>query len=65
MKQLGTSTAAALRRRYADGDSPTMSWNVRLNDPRLVKPTSRQISVTGRSVSRSSAIARSSRRRCR
>jgi len=28
------------------GGSPTMSVNVRLNVPRLVKPTSKQISVT-------------------
>ena len=49
MKHVGTATTPAPRR-YADGDSPTMSRNVRLNVPRLVKPTARQMSVTLRSV---------------
>ena len=44
---------------------PTMSRKVRLNVPRLVKPTSRQMSVIVRSVSRSMNMARSTRRRCR
>jgi hypothetical protein len=42
-----------------------MSVNVRLNVPRLAKPTSKQISVTLRSVSLSRNIARSTRRRWR
>jgi len=41
------------------------SENVRLNVPRLVKPTSRQMSVTLRSVCTSRNIARSTRRRWR
>jgi hypothetical protein len=51
--------------RYDDGDSPTISRNVRLNVPRLLNPTSRQICVTLRSDSRNRNIARSTRRRCR
>src|SRR6202171_4660231 len=67
-QQAGTRKAApsALKRaRYADGGSPTIAREVRLNVPRLLNPTSKQISVTGRSVSRSNSIARSTRRRCR
>ena len=45
--------------------SPTISLNVRLKVPRLVNPTSKQTSVTLRSVSRSRNIERSTRRRCR
>lgn len=63
-KQFGTG-AGTIRLRYADGDSPTIALNVLLNVPRLVNPTSMQTSVTLRSVFRSSAIARSTRRRCR
>src|SRR5579875_1626880 len=55
----------ANRLRYTDGGSPMISRKVRLNVPRLAKPTSKQISVTGRWVSRSSSIARSTRGRCR
>jgi hypothetical protein len=51
--------------RYAVGVSPTISRNVRLKVPRLVNPTSRQTSVTLRSVSRSRNIERSTRRRWR
>ncbi len=47
------------------GEQPTIELKVRLNVPRLAKPTSHATSVTGRSVWRSSAIARSTRRRCR
>ncbi len=46
------ATIGPCPRRYADGVSPTISRKVRLNVPRLVKPTSRQMSVTLRSVSR-------------
>ena len=53
------------RRRYADGGSPTMSRNTRLNVPSDENPTSMQMSVTDRSVDRSRNIARSTRRRCR
>ena len=38
---------------------------MRLKVPKLVKPTSRQMSVTLRSVSRRRNIERSTRRRCR
>jgi hypothetical protein len=62
VKHVGARWISA-RSRYAVGDSPTMPLNVRLNVPRLVKPTSRQISVTLRSVSRKRNIARSTRRR--
>ena len=51
--------------RYCVGDSPTISLNVRLKVPRLLKPTSRQMSVTLRSVSRRRNIERSTRRRWR
>jgi len=53
------------RLRNVEGLSPTMSANVRLKVPRLVKPTSMQMSVTVRSVERKRYIARSTRRRCR
>jgi hypothetical protein len=62
--QLG-ATIGPCPRRYADGVSPTISRNIRLKVPRLVKPTSRQMSVTLRSVSRNRNIERSTRRRCR
>jgi hypothetical protein len=65
MKQAGTALRSAARHRYVVGGSPTMPVNVRLNVPRLAKPTSKQISVTLRSVSLSRNIARSTRRRCR
>jgi hypothetical protein len=42
-----------------------MPAKVRLNVPRLLNPTSRQMSVTLRFVARSRYIARSTRRRCR
>jgi hypothetical protein len=41
---------------------PAMRWNAALNEPRLWKPTSTQISVTLRSVLRRSSCARSTRR---
>jgi hypothetical protein len=47
------------------GGSPTISRKVRLNVPRLENPTSKQISVTLRSVSRKRNIDRSTRRRWR
>ena len=64
MKQLGTCTGSC-RTRNSDGEQPTMVVKVRLNVPRLAKPTSHAMSVTGRSVCRSSVIARSTRRRWR
>jgi hypothetical protein len=63
-KHVGTAWIGP-RLRYSDGGSPTISRNVRLNVPRLVKPTSRQISVTLRFEPRSRNIARSTRRRWR
>ena len=63
-KQFG-ATIGPWPTRYADGVSPTISRKVRLNVPRLVKPTRTQMSVTLRSVSRSRNIDRSTRRRCR
>ena len=53
------------RRRYADGGSPTTSRNTRLKVPRLLNPTSMQMSVTLRLPERNRNIARSTRRRCR
>ena len=60
----------APRSAHAPGGSPTasrptISRNMRLKVPRLVKPTSMQMSVTLRSVSRRRNIERSTRRRCR
>lgn len=51
--------------RKALGETPTSAVKRRVNVPWLVKPTSRQIRVTGRSVVRSRNIARSTRRRAR
>lgn len=48
--------------RYAVGDCPNAVEKLVVNDPTLRRPTSRQISATERSVVRSSAAARSSRR---
>lgn len=48
--------------RYSLGDNPVILRKRVLNDPRLSKPTSRQISVTERSLERSNSIARSIRR---
>src|SRR5215475_2982217 len=64
VKHVGTSVATASLR-YALGDRPTMSRNVRLKVPGLSKPTLKQMSVALRSVSRSRNIARSTRRRWR
>ena len=64
-KHVGTPSGTGPRVRNADGDSPTISRNVRLKVAKLVKPTSRQISLTESSVVRSRLIARSMRRRCR
>jgi hypothetical protein len=44
------------------GETPTWRLKVVVNEPTLVKPTSRQISATGISVVRSRCRARSSRR---
>src|SRR3954447_10637027 len=49
-------------RRYSVGVPPTMPLNLELNEPKLRKPTSSEISVTERSVSRSRCLARSIRR---
>src|SRR5205085_2578967 len=51
-KHVGTALML-VRLRYSTGDSPMISRNVRLKVPRLLKPTSRQISVMLASVSRS------------
>ena len=51
--------------RAAGALNDMMGRNVRLNVPRLEKPTSRQMSVMLFGVSRSMNIARSTRRRCR
>ncbi len=65
-KHVGTRRASVVRAaRKCDGEQPTMSANVRLNVPRLAKPTARQMSVTGVSVARNRYIARSMRRRWR
>src|ERR1700737_2309269 len=63
-KQVGATNTTRCARN-TEGDRPTIARNVRLNVPRLVKPTAMQISVTGRSVTRRRNIARSTRRRCR
>jgi hypothetical protein len=65
VKQVGTGCGFGACWRKTDGDEPTMSRKVRLNVPRLEKPTAKQMSVTLRSVLRSRAMARSTRRRCR
>jgi hypothetical protein len=44
----GTTTIGRMRRRYADGVSPTRRVNRTLKLPRLEKPTSMQTSVTER-----------------
>jgi len=57
-----SSFAAALARsRIALGLSPVMSLKVRPNVPRLVQPVWNAMSVTGMSVSRNNAVARSTR----
>ena len=48
--------------RYAVGDMPYRRPKLVVNEPTLRRPTIRQISATERSVVRSSAAARSSRR---
>ena len=54
-----------LRPRYVEGDCPTTALNVRLKVPVLLNPTARLTSVMVHVESRSSAIARSTRRRWR
>ena len=65
-KQAGTRSsscgAACSRARSSPGLSPVTSRNVRPNVPRLFQPVWNAMSVMGRSVSRSSAVARSIRR---
>jgi hypothetical protein len=53
---------ARQRARIALGFSPVTSRKVRPNVPRLPQPVTKAISVIDRSVSRSSAVARSMRR---
>src|SRR5262249_3885937 len=57
----GGATIARARRRYADGGAPTRLAKRSLKVPRLVKPTSRQTSVTDRPRAASRTFARSSR----
>ncbi len=61
----GAPPRAADARWKALGDMPTSSENRELNDPRLVKPTTMQTSVTVRLADRSRSLARSTRRRVR
>src|SRR5687767_12481621 len=63
-KHVGAGRMTA-RSRYSLGDTPMISRNVRLKVPRLVNPTSRQMSVTLRFVSRRKKSDRSTLRRCR
>ena len=58
----GSCGAACSRARSSPGLSPVTSRNVRPKVPRLFQPVWNAISVIGRSVSRSSAVARSIRR---
>ena len=64
MKHDGTATGVWPARNSV-GEHPTTLLKVRLKVPRLANPTSHATSVTGRSVWRSSVIARSTRRRWR
>src|SRR5580692_1688190 len=68
-KQAGTRLSSRpvtlARARIAPGVSPVMSCKVRPNVPRLPHPVRKAMSVTGRSVSRRSAMARSMRRASR
>ena len=61
----GTPVRATASSRYSLGDRPTRSRNRALNEPRLEKPTRKQISVTERFAVRRSVFARSIRRRVR
>ena len=61
----GTSAGGPTPSRNVVGGTPTTRVNVEVNDPTLAQPVSNAIAVTGCSVSCSSRIARSSRRRCR
>ena len=56
------SAAGGYRARYAVGDTPNVRVKLVVNEPMLWSPTDRQMSATERSVLRSSAAARSSRR---
>ena len=63
--QAGTSArdaADGCAARKAAGDRPYVRLKLVVNDPRLCRPTSKQISATERSVVVSSVAARSSRR---
>src|SRR5262249_35934004 len=65
-KQAGTRSrvwvAAWSRARNSPGLTPVMSRKVRPNVPRLLQPVEKQMSVIAWSVSRSKAVARSTRR---
>ena len=65
MKHDGTRDGVVAARGTPSVSSPTTLLKVRLKVPRLANPTSHATSVTGRSVWRSSVIARSTRRRWR
>src|SRR3954451_24377940 len=56
------ATAGGYAARYAVGETPYVFVKLVVNDPTLCSPTEKQISATERSVVRSSAAARSSRR---
>ena len=61
----GTPVRATASSRYSLGDRPTSSRKRALNEPRLAKPTRKQISVTERFAVRRRVFARSIRRRVR
>ena len=56
------SAAGGWAARYAVGETPYGTPKLVVNDPTLRRPTVKQMSATDRSVLRSSAAARSSRR---
>jgi len=58
----GTPVRATASSRYPLGDRPTSFRNRALNEPRLAKPTRKQISVTERFAVRRRVFARSIRR---
>ena len=58
----GAPTRATASSRYSLGDWPTRLRNRALNEPRLEKPTRKQISVTDRFAVRRRVFARSIRR---
>src|SRR3954463_1594561 len=56
------ATAGGYAARYAVGETPYVFVKLVVNEPTLCSPTEKQTSATERSVVRSSAAARSSRR---